>query len=528
MQSGGRKPADSFEPSPHQRRVLDFVRSGTGHGVVRATAGSGKTTTLEQVAGILPEDLALCFLAFGKATAKELKDRLPARVETRTTHSLGLRALRAELNRRGVPPQELDKRKYARMVSRTIGDLAQEFAVNQSELKTAREYLERLVEFARLNLTDTKDLAAVRRLATQYNLVPPASYELEAELYKQLRSILREGVRAALEEGLFDFTDELYVTQVHRLPVRQFDFVCVDEAQDYSAVALEFTMRLVDEQSGGRLLFVGDPRQSLYGFAGADTDALDRIINRTNATILPLSVSYRCPRSHMELARQIAPEARSRPGAPEGKIYWIKDHALPKWVRAGDMILCRSNGPLVRTCLRLVRGGLPAVVVGHELPKQIIDLSKRAFAKGFADYADRLDRFAAVEEHRLRKSARASEAVEGHVADRLDLIECLSFIANDVAETGALSLDAIEARVEQLFGDSRRAVQLSSVHRAKGQEADRVFIYHPNLMPATYARTAEAIRGEECVQFVALTRARRDLVFVESPPPEPFFSLAAY
>ena len=34
-------------------------------------------------------------------------------------------------------------------------------------------------------------------------------------------------------------------------------------------------------------------------------------------------------------------------------------------------------------------------------------------------------------------------------------------------------------------------------------------------MPAEYARTKEAIRGEACIQFVALTRAKRDLIFVE-------------
>ena len=40
--------------SPHQQAILDFVRSGVGHGVVMATAGSGKTFTLREVASSLP------------------------------------------------------------------------------------------------------------------------------------------------------------------------------------------------------------------------------------------------------------------------------------------------------------------------------------------------------------------------------------------------------------------------------------------------------------------------------------------
>lgn len=53
------------------------------------------------------------------------------------------------------------------------------------------------------------------------------------------------------------------------------------------------------------------------------------------------------------------------------------------------------------------------------------------------------------------------------------------------------------------------------MHGAKGREADRVFVLYPELMPAVYARTPEAAIGEACVQFVALTRAKKDLIFVE-------------
>ena len=80
-------------PSPLQERVLQFVTQGTGHGVVEATAGSGKTTTLVQVAQLLPPDRAACFLAFNRATAAELKARLPAHVEATTIHALGRQVL---------------------------------------------------------------------------------------------------------------------------------------------------------------------------------------------------------------------------------------------------------------------------------------------------------------------------------------------------------------------------------------------------------------------------------------------------
>src|SRR5699024_9990324 len=107
------------------------------------------------------------------------------------------------------------------------------------------------------------------------------------------------------------------------------------------------------------------------------------------------------------------------------------------------------------------------------------------------------------------------------IADRRDLIDGLDFLVQDLAGDVPPTQKALAERIKATFSeDEATAVILSTVHRAKGREASRVIILYPELMPAGYAETPEAIRGEECVQFVALTRARRDLVFVESPSRE--------
>src|SRR5690606_36468038 len=90
--------AMSVVANVHQQAVLDFVRDGAGHGVVEATAGSGKTTTLVQVAELLQSEVLLpgqraCFLAFNRATAGELRDRLPGSITATTLHALGRKVL---------------------------------------------------------------------------------------------------------------------------------------------------------------------------------------------------------------------------------------------------------------------------------------------------------------------------------------------------------------------------------------------------------------------------------------------------
>jgi DNA helicase II / ATP-dependent DNA helicase PcrA len=524
-------PAQSALPKPslYQRRILEFVRSGTGHGVVRATAGAGKTTTLVQVASSLPADLRVCFLAFAKDAAKELRQRLPRGVEAMTVHKLGLRTLACHLRGRGVKQLEVDASKYRALVRAELADVKMGYAVSEETLWECEEYLMDLVHYARLNLTDTKDPEEVRALAVRYNFTPPYHLELEDEMHERLRIVLRKGMAQALTRsllrgsgtgklGLIDFTDMIYLPYILKMEPTLYDFVCVDEAQDYSALALKFTMRLVGE--GGRLLFVGDPRQSIFGFAGADTDALDRIVRHTQATVLPLSITYRCPRAHVELARLVAPEIEASPHAQKGRIFWIKDDMLEKWVYEGDMIICRNNAPLVGTCLRLVRSGKRAYVKGRDLAKQLQTVSRKVFVGGFDNYYGKLDRFAREEELRLRKALRGQANTDTVVARRLDLIDCLYYLVEDLVESTLPSLEKLEALIHKTFGEEGPAVMLSTVHRAKGKEANRVVILYPELMPAVYARTSEAVRGEACVQFVALTRARHDLVFVESPPKE--------
>ena len=71
--------------------------------------------------------------------------------------------------------------------------------------------------------------------------------------------------------------------------------------------------------------------------------------------------------------------------------------------------------------------------------------------------------------------------------------------------------------------------ELAAVVFTQGCPWRCVYCHNPELLPAPYARSLTALRGEACGQFVALTRARQELVIVQSsaaaeqglPPPLP-------
>ena len=495
----------------HADAVVAFMRRGEGHCVVNATAGSGKTTTLVRVAQSLPtRERTLC-LAFGKGPVEDMKARLPRYVQVKTVHALGRGVLARQLRASNLG-LTLQTNKYKRLFKEDLGAL--QLVAEPEDLKRLLTLLGELVHFARLGLVDTKNEHAVQELMYRYHLTP-APEKLQSHVQPLLRGALRRGMEEALEQGVVDFDDMVYWPFVLKLPCDQYRYVLVDECQDVSQLALEFALRFARR---GRCMFVGDPRQAIFGFAGADPGALSRIALRLHATQLSLSVTWRCPRRHVALAQVLAPEISAAPNAVEGEVGFVEASDLVQRVRDGDLVLCRNNAPLVDTCLHLVKSGRRAHVAGRALAENLLELVRRVFpGKRVTKPQETLAKFKEKDAARLEKSLKDHPRKEAVTELQADLLECLGYL---VAALTARTTVALAALIETTFQatDPRSTVTCSSVHRAKGSEAERVFILDPELMPASYARGTEALQGEFCVMFVALTRAKQALYFVGPVP----------
>jgi DNA helicase-2/ATP-dependent DNA helicase PcrA len=497
-------------PSPQQRAILDYLKSSSGHVVIHATAGAGKTTTLVQIAQAQPPDTRSLFLAFARDAAQELQHRLGASTSARTVHSLGREVLGRELRQRDTRLDQPQAHKYRQLTRTQLRQHAPKLATPDNE-----QYLNDLSNFVRLNLADPADPGKLADIATSYDLWPPLP-AVTTRLHQLLPAIIRRGMELGLQ-GSVDFTDMIYLPTACNLTLPAFDLVCVDEAQDYSPAALELTLRLAER--GARLVFVGDPRQTIFGFAGASSTAMERISSRTNARILPLAVSYRCPRLHVELARRIAPEMEAAPDASAGSVNVIADSELEAWVQHGDLVLCRVNAPLLAACLRIARLGIPCTVRGVNLAARLLTLSQKALGSHPGNFERQLQRYQRKEEARLRKELPGRGEAAPLQARLHDELACLSHLCRDLDSRGQLHAAALAERISSVFTQQADSVIFSTIHRAKGQEAERVILLYPELLPAPYARSSEALRAEACIQFVALTRSKRDLVLVEQPLP---------
>jgi superfamily I DNA/RNA helicase len=205
-----------------------------------------------------------------------------------------------------------------------------------------------------------------------------------ADIYKHsivasaIEQVLKIGENLARKKIGFDFTDQIWLPlkwQLHEQRwFKPYQFVLVDECQDLNAIQLELAIALAGQ---GRMLFVGDPKQAIMGFAGADCNSYQNIIDRTQATELPLSICYRCPKTHVELVRKNFPEIAIEPNsiAIPGHIESITESDLwsnkPCRLITGDMVICRKTAPLVTLCIRLIAKGIGATVKGKAIGELI-------------------------------------------------------------------------------------------------------------------------------------------------------------
>jgi DNA helicase-2/ATP-dependent DNA helicase PcrA len=260
--------------SKYQANMLHFVEHGHGDGIVGAVAGSGKTTTLVMCARILTCDAL--FVAFNKGIADELAKRLDGtKMIAKTLHSVGLAALTKTYGR-----MLINKDKYRDLAEAEVFNvLPAGLRGEKSAERAVAITLAKLCDMTRLTLTTLIDDEAVTEMCEQYSIDVPDhesklldDQQIRAAYIAAAQRMILLGERLATGTAhSIDFTDMIYLPVRLGLTPAQASFVMVDECQDLNRAQLELVLSC--RRAGGRMLFVGDPRQAIYGFAGADCDS---------------------------------------------------------------------------------------------------------------------------------------------------------------------------------------------------------------------------------------------------------------
>lgn len=486
------QPPITLEATPEQTTIVDFILQTKTNLLINALAGAAKTSTLEFICKYAPPAPILC-LAFNKRIATEMQEKLPSHVKCQTLNSLGHRVWMQACSSKII----LSDKKTYDILSSKINDLSR------------RDKTEAFACFA--------DLLKIMKTAKGQGYIPGDLYPHAKRLipsetfwstiYENFLDDLPDFVQplidAALAEsikqaysGTIDFDDQIYMPTLFGGTFPRFPLVMVDEAQDLSPLNHEMLLRLVTS----RLIAVGDPWQSIYGFRGAVSNGMEHLLKTFTMTELPLSVSFRCPRSIIRRAHSRVPHMQWPDWAEEGNV-----NEPPSWstsdIPDGAAIICRNNAPLFKLAFELIRAGRGVQIVGADIGPQLIKTLKK-LGDASMDLDASLSAIGAWERERLLK-AKGKAAVK-------DKAECLRvFVSIGGSLAGAI------AYAENIFA-ARGPVQLLSGHKSKGLEWDHVFHLDSWRIPSPYASDGEETEQELNVKYVIETRAKKSLTLINT------------
>jgi len=519
-----------FKPSIYQQGIYDFITTGNGNAVVSAVAGSGKTTTLINALNLIPSELSVLFLAFNKSIAQELSERVPkgaTNIEVRTLHAYGYFSLTKSHK------SEIDNNKYRKLLKDILNysvsfDMdflkkhnfrpiqikqIESFIFDESEKETIEDtvaYFNRvmkLVDLGRMNLIDLKNqdngVNRLNELAIKHNVET-----INGECYRAWLLINIGSFCLATA----DFTDVVFLPNHLNLQTVQYDIVFIDECQDLNACQRELMKKAIKPNTG-RFIAVGDSSQAIYGFAGSDSDSFKKLIEIPNTITLPLSVCYRCGTDIIDFAKKIMPNIEASPNAKKGLVDFDFSY---EDIRKGDMVVCRNTMPLVSLCMKYLSQGTKAFVMGTDISKSLITMVESCRRKTEEFSCENIFARIYKEKNKVVKNIMNKEKCTEQEAEENSLL--ISFKDKistlEALSNGCLTGDDLIAKLKIIFSDDSDGICLSTIHKSKGLEADRVFIIHSELMPSKHAKKDWEKLQEKNLMYVAYTRAKSVLGFV--------------
>lgn len=368
-----------------------------------------------------------------------------------------------------------------------------------------------------------------------------------------------------------DFNDDLWFAAVHADQIKwpKFDIVLADEVQDFNEAQKIVLAHLA--KAGAKIVAVGDKNQSIYRFRGADASAFGNISNQLKDLsndkdwkTHSLTTNYRSRQEVLDFVNQNTHVKNLRAGkrfeSVDGKVsrgnvaYDDTFSTLRNEKQQGGMketaFIARTNQPLVQAGLRLLSEGIPFVIIGRDISKELMQHINRVIGKSrLSDHdnvqilQERLDAMHEDEKDRhgdqsakkayLQELGDTTEAISnaigtfmaisqnrqqqqpqqygryrqpqqgGSIADfKKWLISNLSGFDIDDDER---DLDAYKKKMEG------HPVILTTAHKSKGLEFDRVYILRDDQFPHAKAKRDEDLEQEANARYVAYTRAKDEL-----------------
>ena len=456
---------------------------------INASAGSGKSTTIVKLAKLVPTAKSVIFLAFNKSIQEELRLKLPSNIDVSTIHSKAYGVLRSNV-KMNVKLNELKNFIYCKQ------NIKQQFKNKKKENAYYFGIADAINYLKSNNSEPTTE--NINSLCYRYGLsLTTAQIQDTIKVFKKIE--LEEQNLNKKSPSNIDFMDMLYLCAKKVKPedYPKYDIVIVDEQQDLSVIQQHIVLNLLSTK--GRLISVGDEKQTIYGFQGASLETMNVFRNRPNTKQFALPVTYRCSKAIVDYANTIFPnQTVARETAIQGQVR-TGDYLEAE---TNDMIVCRNNKPLVMVWVELAKAKKKATILGKDFGLSL---------KRLIDSIDSIQELNKVIEDKYKELKDAGVANPINNPSYIALQEKIEILKILHEEFGSTEL--VSTIIDEIFSNVGRGIIMSSIHKSKGLEAERVFILNYDLIPSPYAITEEQLFGERALQYVAVTRGKKDLIF---------------
>lgn len=498
------------KPSETQIELCNFVAHKVGNATVESRAGSGKSKTIELMAHFVPKGKKILVVCFNTHIADNLSKRFKncdLNVDVMTYHSLGNKILsyKKHLNIKN----NFKNDKYISYILSHINELNPDYSSYNIGNKTIyRRNIEKLVNYARYNLMQsTKE---INKIAIKYGI------NIIGNECSAVSKILRWG-----SENLeyYDYQDMIWLPYelgiaANIIPL-QYDYIFVDEAQD-SSLAQQNLINICTKRNT-RLFIFGDSDQMINVWAGSDDDAFSNFNKKDNIKQFKLNVSYRCAKKIVELAKTIVPDFEAYENAVEGEV----NYNVPlKEIRPGDMVLCRLTSPLVDLHLRLINQKIPSKIRGVEIGNELLKIVNASTTEDVSTLIKEMEK--GLIDMWIEISEKNEMSLKDASSESDVMIAYDTLLTMNILSKGILYKKGLIERINNLlinnneeYNDDINSIYLTTVHRAKGLENERVFILCPSLMPSRLARKDWELKSEQNLIYVAYTRAKKSLNFID-------------
>lgn len=486
------------EPSERQLAVHDCWDNTNLNILVEAVAGSGKTT-------LLLELLRKCkhrvlFLAFNKAIQTEIQEYIDlnqlSQGKSMTLHSLGLMALRKKYKKVKINnSKNFDIVKNVQKVNLALfKDMRWE-----DKLKISYTLMD-MNDVSRIYLTTDVEEIKAHMLSMDKSFFLHDSMN---SLWKDFLFIRDQYYNTDVVE--IDFTDMIFLPVLTglRIPIEP-TYLFIDEAQDLNLAQHKLIDNLINQGHIEKWVAVGDRNQAIYGFSGAYASSFDIFKEKGNVLELPLDICYRCPIDIVNEANKVYDVMRGFKSYV-GKIGEIQ---ATENIKDSSMVVCRNSAPLIDLYFTLVSQKKKVYIKGDDILGKIKSFLKPYSSKrvGFLyeKTTKRLDKLADKTDDRSRFEFYYTQQ---------NLFNLTSLINGGLTNYDGLVKDLIK-NIDSIFANEGEGIVLCTIHKSKGLESDVVYILNENLIPSKYAKSEKQLRQEENLRYVARTRAKEELYYL--------------